>query len=233
MPCSRTRSPPALPTGDELTRCLAGGISVASEPIRDADIETTLVAASIAGMDQDDLRVLALPVTWFDIHSARVNADRLTRLVARWKRRDRRFARVARHRGRRVDLLATGTDFQIARRGDGAGALQAGDDSGPARSVLVATVIVVARACSLDHRRSYDRGGAVRARYFGAVGAAGARTSPTTAPPGSATVAIPWAFGLLTIRPPSRVAASIAAATSPTRTYGTNRPASDGDGAAA
>jgi hypothetical protein len=133
MPYSRTRRPPALPTGDELTRCLAGiGISVASEPIRDADIENTLVAASIAGMDQDDLRVLALLVTWFDIHSARVNADRLTRLVAaqsprvrafwaalaRWKRRDRRFARLARHHARRVDLLATSTDFQIARRGE-------------------------------------------------------------------------------------------------------------------
>jgi hypothetical protein len=133
MPYSRARRPPALPTGDELTRCLAGiGIGVAAEAIRDADIETTLVAASIAGMEQDDLRVLALLTSWFDIHSARVNADRLTRLVAtqsprvrafwaalaRWKRRDRRLARLARHRGRRVDLLATGTDFQIARRGE-------------------------------------------------------------------------------------------------------------------
>ncbi len=133
MPYSRTRRPPALPTGDELTRSLAGiGIALAAEPIRDADIETTLVAASIAGMEQDDLRGLALLVTWFDIHSARVNADRLTRLVgaqsprvrafwaalAHWKRRDRRFARLARHRGSRVDLLATGTDFQIARHGE-------------------------------------------------------------------------------------------------------------------
>ena len=91
-----------------------------------------MVAASIAGMEQDDLRVLALLTSWFDIHSVRVNADRLTRLVAtqsprvrafwaalaRWKRRDRRLARLARHRGRRVDLLATGTDFQIARRAE-------------------------------------------------------------------------------------------------------------------
>lgn len=133
MPYSRTRKPATLPAGDELSGCLAGiGIGVAAEPIRGADIEITLVAASIAGMDQDDLRVVALLVTWFDIHSARVNADRLTRLVAaqsprvrafwaalaHWKRKDRRFTRLARHRGRRVDLLATGTDFQIARRGE-------------------------------------------------------------------------------------------------------------------
>ena len=133
MPYNRARKSPALPAGDDLTRCVAGiGVAVAAEPIRDADIETTLVAASIAGMEQDDFRILALLVSWFDVHSARVNADRLRRLVAaqaprvrafwaalaHWKRRDRRFARLARHRGRRVDLLGTGTDFQIARRGE-------------------------------------------------------------------------------------------------------------------
>jgi hypothetical protein len=98
------------------------------------DLDATLVRASIEGMERDDLRVLAVLVTWFGIHAAHVNADRLTRLVAmnqskrvrafwsavaRWQAVDRRFARLARaYRGSRVELLSTGTDFQVARHGE-------------------------------------------------------------------------------------------------------------------
>ncbi len=46
------------------------------------DLEATLVRASVEGMDRGDLRVLALLVTWVGVHSGRVNADRLTGLVA-------------------------------------------------------------------------------------------------------------------------------------------------------
>lgn len=47
------------------------------------DLEATLVRASVEGMERDDLRVLSVLVTWFGVHSVRVTADRLTRLVAR------------------------------------------------------------------------------------------------------------------------------------------------------
>jgi hypothetical protein len=100
---------------------------------RDPNIEDTLLAASLEGMERGDLRVLAVPVTWFGVHSGRVNADRLTRLVAtieskrvrafwsalaRWRGTDRRFARlVEAYHGARIDLLTAGTDFQVARHG--------------------------------------------------------------------------------------------------------------------
>jgi hypothetical protein len=98
------------------------------------DLEATLVRASIEGMEHDDLRVLAVLVTWFGIHAGRVNAGRLTRLVglqaskrvrafwsalARWRATDRRFARLAQlYRGPRLNLLTTGTEFQVARHGE-------------------------------------------------------------------------------------------------------------------
>jgi hypothetical protein len=96
--------------------------------------EATLLRASVEGLERDDLRVLAVLVTWFGVQSGHVNADRLTRLVAlqpskrvrafwsalaRWRATDRRFARLARaYRGPRLDLLSTGTDFQVARHGE-------------------------------------------------------------------------------------------------------------------
>ena len=108
---------------------LVGGVA-SSAP----DLEATLVQASIEGMERDDLRVLAVLVTWFGIHSTHINADRLTRLVAlqeskrvrafwpalaRWQATDRRFARLALvYRGPQVELLSTGTDFQVARHGE-------------------------------------------------------------------------------------------------------------------
>src|SRR5216684_5156340 len=102
----------------------------ASEP----NIEDTLLFASIEGMENCDLRVLAVLVTWFRIHSAWVNADRLTRLIemqtsprlrafwsalARIHEKDRRFARLAKlYAGPRHDLADSGTDFQIKRHGE-------------------------------------------------------------------------------------------------------------------
>jgi hypothetical protein len=84
-------------------------------------------------MEKYDLRVLAVLLTWFGIHAAWVNADRLTKLVAaqnlprvrafwsavaRWQKRDRRFARLARlYVKPRLDLIETGTEFQVKRYG--------------------------------------------------------------------------------------------------------------------
>lgn len=122
-------------SGDALTADLVGvGMLVGGCGSRDPNIEDTLLAASVEGMERGDLRVLAVLVTWFGVHSGRVNADRLTRLVAltaskrvgalwsalaRWRAPDRRFTRLARaYHGARVDLLAVGTDFQVARQGE-------------------------------------------------------------------------------------------------------------------
>jgi hypothetical protein len=135
MAHSRAIAPAQSSSGDALTADLVGiGVLVGGEGSSGANIEDTLLFASVEGMERDDLRVLAVLVTWFGVHSAHVNADRLTRLVAmqaskrvracwsalaRWRADDRRFARLARaYRGPRLDLLSTGTDFQVARHGE-------------------------------------------------------------------------------------------------------------------
>jgi hypothetical protein len=132
---SRAIAPVQAPSGDALTADLVGiGLLVGGEGSRDPNIEDTLLFASVEGMERDDLRVLAVLDTWFGLHAAHVNADRLTRLVAlqaskrvrafwsalaHWRGNDRRFARLARaYRGPRLDLLSTGTDFQLARHGE-------------------------------------------------------------------------------------------------------------------
>ena len=135
---SRAIAPALAPSTDALTADMVGiGMLVGGEGARDPNIEDTLLFASVEGMERDDLRVLAVLVTWFGMHSSRVNADRLTRLVAlqeskrvrafwsalaHWRSTDRRLAiRVARsYRGQRVDLLTTGTDFQLRRHGEDA-----------------------------------------------------------------------------------------------------------------
>jgi len=109
------------------------GMLFASEGDPDPDIEATLLGASIEGMEKDDLRVLAILMTWLDTHSDRINADRLTRLVearpetrvrafwssvGRWLSKDRRFGHLIRdYEGPQIDLLATGTEFHLRRSG--------------------------------------------------------------------------------------------------------------------
>jgi len=129
------KSPKADRAVETLERRMAGiGMSIAAEPDWSAEIESTLFDASVAGMDEGDLRLLSLLTTWFGVHHARVNADRLVRLVlgtesrrvraywaavARWRSKDRRFARLSQgYRGPPLDLLPVGTEFQIQRRGE-------------------------------------------------------------------------------------------------------------------
>ena len=85
-------------------------------------------------MERDDVRVLSVLVTWLGVHHARINADRLARLVtqfqsarvhafwaavAHWLHKDRRFTKLrVCHRGTRVDLLRTGTEFHVKRHGE-------------------------------------------------------------------------------------------------------------------
>jgi hypothetical protein len=121
--------------GEGLTSAMVGiGMNFAAEATAQPNVEDTLLFASMAAMEHDDLRVLSILVTWFGVNAPWVNADRLIKLVsqnksprvralwsalARWQRPDRRFARLIRlHRGAPLDLLAVGTDFQIRRRGE-------------------------------------------------------------------------------------------------------------------
>jgi hypothetical protein len=72
-----------LPRGESLTRAMAGiGMLFAVEPASEVNIEDTLLAASVEGMECDDLRVLAVLVTWIKFHHTWINADRLTRAVS-------------------------------------------------------------------------------------------------------------------------------------------------------
>lgn len=109
-------------------------MAFAGKPDTEANIEDTLLFASMAAMDEDDLRVLSVLVRWFGVHHAFVNADRLFKLVygrgpervralwsalATWQTSDRRFGRLqALSRKQRIDVLATGTQFQIKRHGE-------------------------------------------------------------------------------------------------------------------
>jgi hypothetical protein len=135
MGFSRATSPEPTPAPDELTARMVGiGMNFAAKADADADIESTLLHASVLGMDEGDLRVLAVLTTWLGMHHAHVNADRLVRLVgahsservraywaaiATWLKKDRRLGRlVGAYHGAPSDLLPTGTEFQIKRRGE-------------------------------------------------------------------------------------------------------------------
>jgi hypothetical protein len=135
MAFSRATAPEPTPAPDELTARMVGiGMNFAARAEVDADIESTLVHASVLGMDDGDLRVLAVLTTWLGVHHTHVNADRLVRLVgahpservrtywsavATWLKKDRRLARLAgAYEGAPLELLPTGTAFQIQRRGE-------------------------------------------------------------------------------------------------------------------
>ncbi|MEN9580941.1 MAG: hypothetical protein RJA70_3950 [Pseudomonadota bacterium] len=135
MAFSRATSPEPTPEPDELTARMAGiGMNFAAKAEANADIESTLLHTSALGMDNGDLRVLAVLTTWLGVHHAHVNADRLVRLVgahsservqaywsaiATWLKKDRRLARLtAAYGGSPTELLPTGTEFQLKRRGE-------------------------------------------------------------------------------------------------------------------
>jgi hypothetical protein len=136
MSFRRQIAPLARLEGPELDRAMSGlGMSFAVEPEPHAAIEDVLFFASQLGMEKNDFRVLSVLCKWIDVHAARINADRLTRLVdqcaehertrvfwaavAQWKQQDRRFARLAALRSveDRLDLFV-GTSFQVQRRGE-------------------------------------------------------------------------------------------------------------------
>jgi hypothetical protein len=135
MAYSRPLAPTSNPDHDALTSAMAGiGMGFAAVAESGPNIEDTILFASVEAMDRSDLRVLAMLVSWFGVHHEWVHADRLTKLVAShaservralwtalagWQAKDRRYARLTRdYRGPRLDVLASGTDFQIRRHGE-------------------------------------------------------------------------------------------------------------------
>jgi hypothetical protein len=128
-------APAQILEGETLTAALVGiGMAFAGEGLPDPNIEDTLLAASVEGLERRDFRVLSVLMTWLGIHSAWVNADRLTALVgqhssgrvrafwsavARWLGKDRRLARMAKaYVGPRLSLLDTGTEYHLRRAGE-------------------------------------------------------------------------------------------------------------------
>jgi len=109
------------------------GMLFGGDGSEDPNIEDTLVAASIAGVD-GDFRVLSILTDWLDIHLRIVNADRLIQLVSalddeqvkrywiaitQWKKTDQRLARLRRKgRGGRQSLTNKLSDFQLKKYGE-------------------------------------------------------------------------------------------------------------------
>ena len=135
MAYKRLVAPPKLLHGDALTAAMVGiGMNFATEPAPEPNIEDTLLAASVEGMDADDLRVLAVLATWLGVHHPWINADRLVRAthalassrgrafwaaIGDWLEKDRRLGRLTKlHPGKPIELLRTGTAVQIRRRGE-------------------------------------------------------------------------------------------------------------------
>ena len=135
MAYKRLTSTRVILEGEALTAAMVGiGMLFAARPMMNPNIEDTLLAASIEGMDHDDLRVLAILMTWLEVHSAWINVDRLTVIVrqhtgrrvqafwsavALWLGKDRRFYRLAKvYDGPTLVLLTTGTDFHLRRSGE-------------------------------------------------------------------------------------------------------------------
>ena len=130
----RTIDLPEPLDGAALTAHMIGiGIRLQGRGQNAANIEDTLYSASVVGL-AGDFRVLSLLVDWIDVHSERINADRLYRIlsetqtarvsafwaaIAAWKNKDPRFSRYGRlYRGKRIDLLSSGTEFYISRKGE-------------------------------------------------------------------------------------------------------------------
>ena len=106
----------------------------AEHPSKNPNIENTLVAASLEGVDGQDYRALSLLVDWLEIHGERINADRLSHLVldlkservrcfwaavAYWLKKDRRLKKLhSAYAGPRLDLFSVGTAFLVKRSGE-------------------------------------------------------------------------------------------------------------------
>jgi hypothetical protein len=110
------------------------GMGFAATPDYRANIEDTLLFASVEAIDREDFRILAILIAWFGTHHPWVNADRLVKLVealgsqrvrafwaaiAHWQASDRRLSRLeSMYRGPRIDPLGPATEFHVRRHGE-------------------------------------------------------------------------------------------------------------------
>jgi hypothetical protein len=122
----------------DLTGALVSiGFGLAGKASRSpVNMEDALFLAAVEALDEDDGRLLILLMRWLELHSPRINADRLVRLIlayrskastrfrafwrafAEWKQGDIRFRRLQKlYRGPRVDL-SPGTALQVRRCGE-------------------------------------------------------------------------------------------------------------------
>jgi hypothetical protein len=82
MPYIRRNAPQILCRGTELTACLYGiGIRFATNPVRNANIEDTLISAATEALERGDGRLWAGLLDWWEVHHICVNADRLQRAL--------------------------------------------------------------------------------------------------------------------------------------------------------
>lgn len=137
MTHKRNIFPEILPVGDALTSALIGiGFRFNGTPTCDLNIEDTLIAASLTGLAGDG-RILSLLVDWWEIHHARVNADRFIKLVIHYAdeavsafivfwvaqvqrfKSDPRLTRLVKMAPKkRFNFLGDRTDFLIAKNGE-------------------------------------------------------------------------------------------------------------------
>lgn len=137
MVFKRILLPNSFPIGDSLTSNFIGiGFRLNGKPNWDANIEDTLVGASLEGLSGDG-RVLSLLVDWIGLHYTRINADRLVLMilkmhtkqpklfstfwaaVSQWLHTDIRFSRLGRLvPKRRVNFLDDRTDFLVKKNGE-------------------------------------------------------------------------------------------------------------------
>lgn len=137
MSFKRSILPQALASGEQLTSDLIGiGVLLVGNSSKNANIENTLIAASIEGLAGDG-RVLSLLVDWIEIHFLRINADRLVQIIlqlapeqptlfsvfwaaiGQWLKTDIRFAKLKKlSPKKRFDFLGDRTDFLIKKNGE-------------------------------------------------------------------------------------------------------------------
>src|SRR3989338_984560 len=137
MSFKRSILPSDFATGDRLTSQLIGiGVRLNGRILLHANIEDTLIAASLEGLGGDG-RLISLLVDWIEIHHTRINADRLVRLVrlisgkqpelfsifwaaiGQWLESDIRFSKLKKKAPKkRYDFLGNRTSFLIEKNGE-------------------------------------------------------------------------------------------------------------------
>jgi hypothetical protein len=133
MPFNRKIAPEILPSGAQLTDDMIsiGFLIGSGGGSRNANIENTLVAASVESVG-GDYRVLDVLIQWLEVHLFCVNADRLVKLlqaqskevqrfwcgVFQWKKKDPRFHKYIRlHRKARLSIPQD-SEYQFKKYGE-------------------------------------------------------------------------------------------------------------------